>query len=268
MRLTRSFATTAASVGLIILLAACAPGAVDAPSPSSPAPTDQPTEQPTASPTPDDSPSATPEEAVDFELPMIARATEDGVDVHARPSSDAPLLIGEQFPDMSRVEIRLAADERVSVTLGPLVSEGISWYQVSSVDGGTTAFAFGWVSADVLAREGDPTAGGPQVVTSDAQGTSGEISMDVPMGTPVTVDVAMAPVAPAGSCELDVTLMRTDGTAVNVATQTVTEPDAFQFGPSIDYGGLQSLFQEEAGTVTLQVETDCSWTASLTQPPA
>ena len=70
------------------------------------------------------------------------------------------------------------------------------------------------------------------------------------------------------SCELDVTVIRTDGLGVNVATQTVTDPVAFQFGASIEGGGMQGLFQEEAGDVTLQVETDCSYAASLTQPPS
>ena len=268
MRLTRTLAPMAASLVLLITVAACAPGTADAPSPT-PTPSDQPpAESPTPSPSESPSPPATPGDVVEFELPMIARATEDGVDVHARPSTDAPPLTGEQFPDMNRVDIILAADERVSVTLGPLVAEGVSWYQVASVDGGPTAFAFGWVSAEFLAREAGAPEGSPQVVTNHAVGSAGEITMDVPAGTPVTVDVASAPTDDQESCELDVTLIRTDGLGVNVATQTVTEPDAFQFGPSIDYGGLQSLFQEEAGTVTLQVETDCSWAASLMQPPA
>jgi hypothetical protein len=270
MRLIRSIVPTAVTLSLAIVLAACAPAAVDEPSPSAPAPTaPAPTESPTQSPSPEGSPSVTPGEVVEFELPMIARATEDGVDVHARPSADAPLLTGEQFPDMNRVEIILAADELVSVTLGPLVSEGTSWYQVASVDGGPTAFAFGWVSAEFLARDSDAPDSGPQVATAHGQGSAGEISMDVPlMGTPITVDVAMSPTEDQESCELDVTLIRTDGLGVNVATQTVTEPDAFQFGASIEGGGMQGLFQEEAGTVTLQVETDCSWAASLSQPPA
>ena len=259
----------AASLALLITLAACAPGAADAPSPTPTQSAQPPAESPTPSPTPAESPSAAPEEVVEFELPMIARATEDGIDVHARPSADAPLLTGEQFPDMNRVEIILAADELVSVTLGPLVSDGTSWYQVASVDGGSTAFAFGWVSGELLAREGDSPPSGPQIATDYGLGSGGEISMDVPLvGTPITVDVASAPAGDQETCELDVTFIRTDGLGVNVATQTVTEPDAFQFGASIEGGGMQGLFQEEAGTVTLQVETDCTWAASLSQPPA
>ena len=268
MRSTRFFASGAALLGLSIILAACGP------SPATPAsPTPSPTEVPTPSdapspsvePTPEESPSQTPE-VVEFDLPMIGRSTED-VDVHARPSFDAPLLIGQEFPDMNDVEISLAADEPVWVNLGPLVSEGTSWYRVEAVDGGRTSFAFGWVPAESLARESDAPEGRPQIITTHGQGSDGEISMDVQRGTPLTVDVGYAPMAGDDSCDLDVTLIRTDGLGVNVATQTVTEPDAFQFGASIEGGGMQGLFQDEAGTVTLQVETDCSYAASLTQPP-
>ena len=270
MRSTRFFAPGAALLGLTIILAACgqAPAAPASPTSSPteiPSPSDEPS--PSVAPTPTGQPSPDPIEVIEFELPMIGRSTEDGVDVYARPSLDAPPLIGQQFPDMNDVEISLAADEPVWVNLGPLVSDGTSWYRVEAVDGGRTAFAFGWVPAESLARESDAPEGRPQIVTTHGQGSDGEISMDVPMGTPVTVDVGYAPMAADDSCDLDVTLIRTDGLGVNVATQTVTEADSFQFGASIDYGGLQSLFQEEAGTVTLQVETDCSFAASLTQPP-
>ncbi len=269
MHLTRLLAPAAGSLALSIVLAACGPTASDPSTPTSPTPTaPAASESPAPSPTPAESPSPALGDVVEFELPMIARSTVDSVDVHALPSTDAPLLTGEQFPDMNRVEISLAADERVYVTLGPLVSEGTSWYQVSAVDGGPTAFGGGWVSAEFLAREGDPQAGGPQIVTAHGQSSGGEISVDVPMGTPITVDVAMAPMEDEESCDIDVTLIRTDGRGVTVATQTVTEPDAFQLAASIDFGGVPSLFQDEAGTVTLEVETDCSWTASLTQPPA
>lgn len=269
MRLIRSFSTAGTILGIVLILAACGQTAGDPASPTaSPIPTDSPSEEPTASPTPSASPSASPIDVVEFELPMIARSNADGVDVHTKPSADAPLLMGEQFPDMNRVEIRLEADELVAVSLGPVLSGGTSWYQVAAVDGGERAFAFGWVPAESLVRESDPPQPAPQVVTVHGLGSGADIDMTVPMGTPITVDVAAAPMPDQETCDIDVTLIRTDGLGVNVATQTVTEPDAFQIGASIDYGGLQSLFQEEAGTVTLEVETDCSYAASLTQPPS
>ena len=270
MRSTRFFAPGAALLGLTIILAACAQGAAAPDSPTAsptaaPSQSDEPS--PSAAPTPTEQPSPDPIEVIEFELPMIARSTADDVEVHTLPSADSPLLIGEAFPDMDRVEVRLAADELVAVSLGPVFFDGASWYQVSAVDGGDKAFAYGWVPAEFLVRESDMPDGGPQVVTVHGLGTGTEVSTSVPAGTPLTVDFAAAPMPDSDSCELDVTLIRTDGLGVNVATETVTDPVASQFGASIDYGGLQSLFQEEAGDVTLQVETDCSYAASLTQPP-
>ena len=268
MRSTRFFAPGAALLGLTIILAACGQAAGDSPSPTqSPTAAPSPSDPPSAAPTPTQQPSPDPIEVIELDLPMIGRSTADGVEVHTLPGADSPLLIGEAFPDMNRVEVRLAADELVAVSLGPVYFEGTSWYQVSAVDGGDKAFAYGWVPAESIVRESDAPDGSPQVVTIDGLGSGAEVSAPVPAGTPVTVDFAAAPMPDNDSCELDVTLIRTDGLGVNVATQTVTEPVAFQFGASIDYGGLQSLFQEEAGDVTLQVETDCSYAASLTQPP-
>ena len=268
MRSTRFFAPGAALLGLTVILAACGQAAGDSPSPTqSPTSAPSPSDPPSAAPTPSQQPSPGPIEVVEHELPMIGRSTDDGVEVHALPGADSPLLIGEAFPDMNRVEILLAADELVAVSLGPVLRDGTSWYQVSSADGGTQAFAFGWVSAEFLVRETDVPDSSPQVVTTHGLGSGTAVSAPVPAGTPLTVDVAAAPMPDSESCEIDVTLIRTDGLGVNVATQTVTEPVAFQLGASIDYGGLQSLFQEEAGTVTLEVETDCSYAASLTQPP-
>ena len=269
MRSTRFLASGAALLGLTIILAACGQAPADQVSPTpSPTVVPSPSDAPSEAPTPTGQPSPDPIEVIEFELPMIARSTEDDVDVHTMPDADSPLLMAEAFPDMDRVEVRLAADELVHVSLGPVYFDGASWYQVSAVDGGDKAFAFGWVSAEFLVRDGDVPDPAPQVVTIHGIGSGDDVSADVPMGTPLGVEVGAAPMPDGDSCELDVTVIRTDGLGVNVATQTVTEPVAFQFGASIEGGGMQGLFQEEAGTVTLQVETDCSYAASLTQPPA
>ena len=269
MRSTRLFAPGAAILGLTIILAACGQAPADQVSPT-PSPTVVPSpsdEAPSEAPTPTGQPSPDPIEVIEFELPMIARSTEDDVDVHTMPDADSPLLSGEQFPDMNRIEVRLAADELVHVSLGPVFFDGTSWYQVSAVDGGDKAYAFGWVSAEFLVRDGDVPDPAPQVVIIHGLGSGSDVSTEVPAGTPLGVEVGAAPMPDSDSCELDVTVIRTDGFAVNVATQTVTDPVAFQFGASIEGGGMQGLFQEEAGDVTLQVETDCSYAASLTQPP-
>lgn len=263
MRSTRFFAPGAALLGLTIILAACGQAAGDSPSPTqsttaAPSPSDPP-----SAPTPTQQPSPGPIEVVEHELPMIGRSTADGVEVHTLPGADSPLLIGEAFPDMNRVEIRLAADELVAVSLGPVFYDGMSWYQVSSVDGGNQAFAFGWVSAEFLDRESDVPVSSPQVVTIHGLGNGTAVSAPVPRGTPLTVELGAAPMPDSDSCELDVILIRSDGLGVNVATESLAGPYAFQLSAN----ELPSLFQEEAGEVTLQVETDCSYAASLTQPP-
>lgn len=83
-----------------------------------------------------------------------------------------------------------------------------------------------------------------------------------PYGTPVSVRFAALPMPDADECELEVTLIKTDGSAVNVATESLTDIMIVEVTPS----ELSSLFQEEAGTVTLEVETDCSFAATMTMP--
>jgi hypothetical protein len=264
MRLNRSLAPAAASLGLAFLLAACAQPADPTPStPTAPPPSASPT--PIASPSADPTvaPSPSPIDVVEHELPMVARSTED-VDVHALPSADAPLLEGDRFSDMARVEIRLAADQLVEVTLGPVLVDGTSWYEIRATDGGDFNFEGGWVPGEVLEREGDLPVTDAEVVVIHGFGSGTAVNVDFPLvGTPTTVRFAAAPMADRDQCEIDVTLIRTDGLGVNIATQTVTEPEVVQLAAS----DLSSLFMEEAGTATLQVRTDCNYAAALITPP-
>jgi hypothetical protein len=270
MRSIRFTAPGAALLGLTIILAACGQAVAHPASPTpaptaAPTPTDAPPTEPTVAPTPGESASPTPApiEVIEHELPMIARSTADGVEVHTLPSADAPLLMGERFPDMSWIEIRLEADELVAVSLGPVYVDGTSWYQVSATDGGSRAYAYGWAPAEVLVREGDAPASGPQAVGVHGLGNGTAVNATIAHGTPLTVDVAAAPMPDRDSCEIEVTLVRTDGLGVNVATESLTGPYAFQLSAN----ELSSLFMEEAGTATLQIKTNCSYAASLTYPP-
>jgi hypothetical protein len=270
MRSVRFLAPGAALLGLAIILAACGQAVANPASPTpsataAPSPSDAPSVEPSPSvaPTATEQPSPAPIEVIEHELPMIARSIADGVEVHTLPSADAPLLMGEQFPDMNWIEIRLEADELVSVSLGPVYVDGTSWYQVSATDGGSRAYAYGWVSAEFLVRESDAPASGPQVVGVHGLGSGSAVNATVAMGSPLTVDVAAAPMPESDGCEIEVTLIRTDGLAVNVATESLSGPQAFQLSAN----ELSSLFMEEAGTATLQVKTNCSYAASLTSPP-
>jgi hypothetical protein len=265
MRYIRTLTPGAVVLALTIILAACTQAASPTPSPSA-----SPEPIPTEEPAPSDSPSEpaetpTPSEptVVEHELPMIGRVTDDGVEVRTEPSLDAPILTGESFTDPGTMpEIVLDADDLVYVTLGPVFAEDESWYEVASVDGGDVNFAFGWVPGRYLEREDDSPAGFPVVVDIHGQGEGGSVTVDVLVGTPVSVRFAALPMPDADSCELDVTVIKTDGLGVNVATETITEVTIVE----LTSNQLSSLFQEEAGTVTLEVETDCSFAATMTMP--
>lgn len=261
MRLSRTFAPAVAALGLVVLLAACGQAADPTPTTLPPSTTPDPTPSPSGEPSVEPSPS--PIEVVEHDLPMIGRATADEVEVHALPGAEAPLLIGERFSDGSMVEIRLAADQLVKVSLGPVVVDGTSWYEIRATDGGDVYFEGGWVPGEVLAREGDLPASDPQVVVIYGLGSGTAVNVDVLAGTPTTVRFAAAPMADRDECEIEVTLIRTDGLGVNVATETLTEARVAQLAAN----DLSSLFMEEEGTATLQVRTDCNYAAALLQPP-
>jgi len=253
----RPIAPGAASLGLILVLAACASPVADSPSPT---PGASPSSEPTASPEPTATPSQV--EVIEHDLPMTGRATAD-VDVRTLPSMDAPLLSGERLSDLSTVpDIRLTAGDLVLVTLGPVLADDQSWYEVRVVDGGEVYWEGGWVPGESLVREGDMPEGQAPMVHTYGLGSGTTITAEVAVGTPVTVRFAATPMPDSGACEIEVTLLRSDDLGVNVATESLTGPAVIQLTPE----ELSSLFQEEAGTVTLEVETDCSFAASLTIP--
>lgn len=263
MRCIRSLAPGAIVLALTIVLAACTQAASPTPSPS---PAASPTDSPTPSDSPSDEPIATPSpsepDVIEHELPMIGRSTDDGVEVRTEPSLDAPILMGDSFTDLgTMIEIFLDADDLVMVTMGPVFAEGESWYEVNSVDGDDRNFAFGWVPGRYLTSDGEATIG-YVLVDINGQGEGDSATADVTRGTPVGLRFAALPMPDAEECDIDVTLVRTDGTAVNIATDTLDDILIAELIPS----QLPSLFQEEAGTVTLEVETDCSFAATMTMP--
>ena len=266
------FIAPAAFLGLSIILAACGQATAVPQSPSVPAspavpsPSDEPS--PSVAPLPTEQPTPTPGpiEVVEHDLPMIGRGTTDGVDIRTLPSLDAPLITGELFGNGGQVtqvpDHRLTTDMLVVVALGPVYADGESWYEVSAADGEEVYFYGGWVPGRYLSREGDLIQ--PIIVDIYGIGSGTAASYELPLhGTPTTVRFAATPMPDRDACEIEVTLIRTDGTAVNVATESVTEPMVAQLSAT----ELSSLFQEEAGRVTLQVRTDCSYAATLILPP-
>jgi hypothetical protein len=264
MRHIRSLAPGAVVLALTIILAACTQAASPTPSPSAPTPTDAPSEAPSPSDEPSESPSPSQPEVIEYELPMIGRVTDDGVEVRAEPSLDAPIHTGESFTDPGTpeiVEIVLAADDLVMVTMGPVFAEGESWYEVTSVDGDVVVFAFGWVPGRYLESDGEATLG-YVLVDINGQGEGDSATADVARGTPVSVRFAAVPMPDADECDIDVTLINTDGSAANIATDTI---DDIVIGEVTPFE-IPSLFQNEEGTVTLEVETDCSFAAAMSMP--
>ena len=116
-----------------------------APTPSAPG---KPSAAPVVAPAPTRQP-----EVVEFDLPMLARATDEGINVRSMPSLDAPLISGEG-DDLQKVpDIRLGDGELVFATMGPVVADGISWYQVAAAES-EVHWERGWVAGQYLAREG------------------------------------------------------------------------------------------------------------------
>lgn len=272
MRSIRTLAPGAVVLALTIILAACTQAASPSQSPSdSPepipteepaAPSDTPTEEPSESEDPSPSPSEP--ELVEIDLPTIGRVTEETV-VRAEPSLDAPVQTGEFFSagaDPEIVEAIVEAGDEVVVTMGPLFNDGESWYEVASVDGDELVFAFGWIPGRYIESDGE-TDLGFVVVDINGQGEGASESVDTSGGHPVTARFAAAPMPDADECEIDITVINTDGSAANIATQSV---DGVVVGGDVTPFEIPSLFQNEAGEVTLQVETDCSFAAQMLMP--
>lgn len=280
MRYVRHLAPAAMGLALITILTAC--GQVSA-NPPSVAPTDAPTPSPTAEPSveptaepmpttapsvaptpkPTATPAPTPIQVVAHDLPMVGRATVDGVNVRTLPSLHAPLISGEAH-DLSKVpNIRLAKGDEVFVTLGPVFADGHSWYMVSQTDYGEVYFEGGWVAGEYLARVSDVPVYNPIVVDMHGIGAGTTGSAEVPAGSPLTIDLAATPMPGVEACEIGVTLVRTDGAEVEIAAWSLTDARVLRM-QGFEY---PDLFQAAAGTATLHVETtDCSFAASITMP--
>jgi hypothetical protein len=263
------------AVGLAALvLSACSSAVGGAPGPSAPvSPTGQPatpvtTPQPTApaappSPSVAPTPSAEPV-VVRIGTGTIARVTADGVAVRVRPGLDMPLVKGHDFGDGTEVEaVRLDAGDRVAVIWGPVLVDGHTWYGVGHVETAEPiVFTEGWMVADFLAEEG-PMTRPLTVLTSDGLGTGQAVSGEVPDSFPLTVNVIAAPMPGDASCEAEVVLIGTDGEVVTVGESEITETTQF-FGSPLENA---ALYQADAGKVTLQVRSDCSW-AGMAWAPA
>ena len=246
-----------------LVLSACSTDVGGSPSPSAlPTPDASPSTpiaspEPTAPATPTDSPPPTPEPVVVVRIDTgtIARITADGVAVRVLPGTAQPFIHGYDFEGADIGEVRLDTDDRVAVIWGPVLADGHTWYSVRHVETAEPMiFDEGWVAADFLAEDGRmPLAW--TVLTADGHGSGQAVSGEVTDVSPLYVNVVASPMPGDDGCEAEVVLIGTDGLAVTIGTSEVTEATRF-FGSPLENG---ALYQEAAGTVTLQVRSDCSW---------
>ena len=255
------------------VLAACSTAVGGVPSPTTPASPAAPPVSPTASPKPTAPAAPTPSQApsdapapkpTPTAAPVVirigtgafARVTADGVAVRVRPGLSQPLVKGYHFEDGTEVDgVRLDAGDRVAVIWGPVLVDGHTWYSVMHAETAEPIiFSEGWIAADFLAEDG-PMPQPRTVLTADGLGSGKAVSGEVTDSSPLTVNVVAAPMPGDASCEAEVVLIRTDGEVVTIGASEVTEPTYFFSSPLED----DALFQADAGTVTLQVRSDCSW---------
>jgi hypothetical protein len=291
MSATRPTAPAFSAVALSLLLVACGqvsanPDATDAPvvspppttspkpkvtpkpaePPAPPAPTPTPAPTPVApSPVPSEPAGPTPITLIEHPVPMIGRAVVGGVNVRVRPSLSAPLLNGERYDDGETTvvpNIRLREGERVWVSMGPVYADGESWYEVGVYDGGGLYWGYGWVAGRFLAHDADIVGFDPVLAALHGVGTGGTVSVHVPEWSTPTVRYMATPVEGETRCAIAVSVTNTDGTVVAVDSRTITEATFLQ----VHAWELEGLQQGPAGTLTLAVETDCSFAAALFQP--
>jgi len=261
-----------ASLLAAIILSACSTAVGGQPSPSLPAtPTVTPsvpaspivTPEPTApsapatprSPAHSPSPSEAPVSVVRIKTGIHARVTADGVAVHQLPGLGQPVVIGHDFVDGNAPEVRLDAGHLVGVIWGPVLADGHTWYNIKPGDTGTVIFDEGWIAADFLVEVNDPELSYPTVLTGDGLGSGAAVSGEVTDFSPLYVNVVAVPMPGDASCEAEVILIGTDGEAVTIGASEVTEATQFFSSPLEN----DALFQADAGKVTLQVRSDCSW---------
>lgn len=261
-------ATAAAAVAVVVIGLSVIDGnrfgngATPTPSASAPLAASETPASPGASASPDAVASAP--QVVVHELPMIARTTTDGIGVREAPGSDAPLVSGERYSDPATVpNVELAAGEPVISTLGPVFADGESWYQVTAAsDGGEwLSWGAGWVPGRHLTREGEPEGYAP-LVGVHGLGSGATVAGDVSVGTPITLDFAATPMPGADACEFAITLLGTDGATIYSLNESVTAAIVRQ----VTRDDVPALFQDEAGSVSLEIETECSYAAAMWLP--
>ncbi len=260
---------------LATIVAGCARAAGTEPSatpiaqPSNPAPaTPQPTEEPAEQPTPEPAqPSVAPQPTdepitvIRFDPRTVAGVNADGVALRVLPGLEQPLVIGYDFATGGAPAVRLSDGDTVMILWGPVLVDGHTWYATKSADAGTLTWDVGWIAADFLVDTGT-TVEYPLVATADGLGSGKAVTGTVTAFAPLYVNAVVSPMSGDDSCTAEVVVVGTDGTVVEIGSGTVTETTQFFSSPLEN----SDLTQEDAGTITLQVRTDCAWAAMAFEP--
>lgn len=261
---------------LALVLAACATAVGSVPSPSQPAapsgPTD-PTPEPSPSEAPSEAPSHEPSEPVPatpavtpvptekpitivrIDMPVLARVTADGVAIRVLPGLDQPLIEGFDRDGGTVPEVRVSEGDIVAVAWGPIFVDGHTWYAVQYADDSDSRFGEGWVAADFL--DETETVGLYPLLRIDGFGDGDAVSLDVTERSRLNVGAVVTPMPGEETCEAELIVIGTDGAATTVASVTATETLRLFGSPLED----ADLYQETAGEVTIEMDTDCSWAA-------
>ena len=270
------------TLALLILLTACGQARADAPSPtqvpsdapapSQPAkPASTPRPAPVATPEPSDEPTGSPVAApvespdpaapVRFKLPMVGHVTANGVAVRSLPDLDAPVIHGEIVGGDGGIVafLRLDAGTKVAAFVGPVFADGLSWYQVTSAGNGPITFVEGWIAGEFLARDGDLSGHSTHLGTLNGVGTGGSIEAEVQAFSPIMVSFGVNVVEGDDACDFGVDVVMADGRIVPISVGEISEARVGR--ASAPY--VEALYQQEAGTVTLTVVTDCSYALSM-----
>jgi hypothetical protein len=240
------------------------PSATPAPSPEpaadGPAPTAVPSQTPVPPP-PASTPSAAPQTpVVHLDAPTLAQTTADGVRVRSHPGLASQLIGAHRGPNAEfEPDLMLPRGHAVAVIRGPVVVDGHAWYLVMDERDDDQVWYQGWVAGEYLVATGPLPEDYDVLISIGGFGEGAAASAEVRADARLGLGGAAAPLPGASSCAMRIEFTRTDGSVVTLFDQVIAEVTSFGWTHMFS----AALHQESAGSVAVQVVTDCSWAASV-----
>ena len=238
----------AATLALLGLLAACTAGGSPSATPSggvdgNASPTGARSPSQVASPSVEATPD--PVTPIRLELPVLVS-----------PTDDLDVL---ELPGHGDVVTTLTGADRATALMGPMILDGQNWYLLAGLGTQWT----GWAPAEELQAAGAPDES-TAIIALDGRGSGDADSANVEANSALVARVMASPMEGRETCEIEVTVAGVDG--AHVIVNDVTE-----IGGTTEFmaSGLDddSLRQAEAGQVSMQVRSDCTFAASLDALP-